>query len=86
MQPSRMFVQRLANFTARRGYQTKHYRQVTMNDLPVPQGDFFELEAARNRKYNAILAAGLSLTLGALFLAKTTGLIELHMDPPKSLD
>lgn len=76
----------LFSFAARRGYQTKHFRKVTMNDLPVPQGDFFELEAARNRKYNAILLGGIALAGGSLALACSTGLIELHMSPPKSVD
>lgn len=57
-----------------------------MNDLPVPQGDFFELEAARNRKYNAILIGGIALAGAALLLAKESGLIELHYSPPKSID
>lgn len=57
-----------------------------MDDLPVPQGDFFELEAARNRKYNAILLGGIALAVGSVALAKGTGLIELHMSPPKSID
>lgn len=57
-----------------------------MNDLPVPRGDFFELEATRNRKYNAILAGGICLAVGSLVLAKESGLIELHLNPPKSLD
>lgn len=30
----------------------------TMNDLPVPEGDFYERKAKRNRRYNSWLIAG----------------------------
>lgn len=36
----------------------EHHAIQTINDLPVPEGDWEELNNARNRKYNGVLAAG----------------------------
>lgn len=57
-----------------------------MDDLPVPRGDFWELEAQRNAKYNKILATGILISGAALAIAMSTDLIQLHMTPPKSID
>lgn len=35
-----------------------HHRQQTMNDLPVPHGDFFEAYSKKQSRYNMMLAAG----------------------------
>lgn len=87
MQAIRQSVPRLAIATGRRTYKAPAYwRQATMNDLPVPRGDFFELEAQRVKKYNGILAAGVGLAAIALGIFFQTDLIELHSSPPKSLD
>lgn len=42
----------------------------TMNDLPIPDGDFFAFHAQRNRKYNAILAAGVIMLSSAVYLVR----------------
>jgi hypothetical protein len=33
-----------------------------MNDMPVPEGDYFTLHAQRQRKYNTRLAAGVTMS------------------------
>ncbi|XP_063696828.1 uncharacterized protein LOC134827891 [Culicoides brevitarsis] len=86
MQAARMFIRNSVNFTARRGYKSKHHRTVTMNDMPQPHGDFFELEAARNRYYNSVLFSGLAVFGASLAFAANSGLMELHYSPPKTLD
>lgn len=75
-------------FVAKRGYKAppKYWREVTMNDLPVPRGDFWELEAQRNGLYNKILATGVLVSGAALAIACSTDLIQLHYSPPKSID
>lgn len=87
MQAIRQSVSRLALTTGRRTYkQPAYWRQPTMNDLPVPQGDFFELEAQRLRKYNLILGTGVLLCSIAFGIYFQTDLIQMHYSPPKSLD
>lgn len=87
MQAIRQSVSRMALATGRRTYKAPAYhRQVTMNDMPVPQGDFFELEAQRMRKYNAILGTGILLCTIAFGIYFQTDLIQMHYTPPKSLD
>lgn len=50
-----------------------HHEIQTVNDLPVPEGDWQEHYNARNRTYNGVLAAGIvafgvTLTLVSLFI------------------
>ena len=42
----------------------------TMNDLPVPQGDFFARHAANQRRYNTILATGILSFTSALYIVR----------------
>lgn len=42
----------------------------TMNDLPIPQGDFFARHAANQRKYNTILAAGIISFASGLYAVR----------------
>ena len=44
----------------------------TMNDLPVPQGDFFARHAANQRRYNTILAAGILSVVSGLYAVRIT--------------
>ncbi|XP_075160870.1 cytochrome c oxidase subunit 7B [Haematobia irritans] len=60
--------------------------KVTMNDLPVPQGDWKEHHSRQNSKYNAVLFAGVAALVGTIALAKSTGIIFLNYSPPQSLD
>jgi hypothetical protein len=48
-----------------RAYHAKH-PSPTVNDLPVPQGDFFEEHARKNRGYNRVLILGISVFAVAL--------------------
>lgn len=87
MQAVRQSVATLGSAVGRRTYKVPAYwRQATMNDMPVPRGDFFELEAQRVKKYNTILFVGLAMSATALGIATQTDLIELHLSPPKTLD
>ncbi|XP_058981895.1 uncharacterized protein LOC131803939 [Musca domestica] len=60
--------------------------KVTMNDLPVPQGDWKENHTRQNSKYNAVLAAGIAALVGTIALVKSTGIIDLNYSPPESTD
>ncbi|XP_061392565.1 uncharacterized protein LOC133328028 [Musca vetustissima] len=60
--------------------------KVTMDDLPVPQGDWKEHHTRQNSKYNAVLAAGIAALVGTIALVKTTGIIHLNYSPPESTD
>lgn len=44
------------------------HRLPTLNDMPVPEGDFFALHSARQRKYNLILATGVCSLGFSIFL------------------
>lgn len=55
--------------TTRRQYHAR-YRSPTMNDMPVPEGDYFALHAQRQRKYNAVLATGVSMNLFGLYMVR----------------
>lgn len=51
----------------------EHHAIQTVNDLPVPEGDWQEHYNSRNRTYNGVLAAGIvafgvTLTLVSLFI------------------
>jgi Deltamethrin resistance len=51
-----------------RNYGGANLRKTTINDMPVPQGCFKELHAARQRGHNAVLAAGVASLTFAIFL------------------
>ncbi|XP_055534174.1 uncharacterized protein LOC129723781 [Wyeomyia smithii] len=86
-------VRPLANLAVRNGalltrsyHGPSNFRVFTMNDMPVPEGDFFEEHRRRNRTYNAVLGAGI-LVFGITFtIAKESGLIYFNYSPPKSID
>ncbi|XP_058450268.1 uncharacterized protein LOC131429863 [Malaya genurostris] len=79
---------RNAAFLSRAYHKPKNpnFRQMTMNDNPIPEGDFFEEHARKNRIYNTWLVIGI-ITFGAtVYVAKETGLFYLNYQPPKSID
>jgi hypothetical protein len=39
-----------------------------MNDMPVPEGDYFALHAQRQRKYNTVLATGVCMNAFGLYM------------------
>ncbi|XP_023300573.2 uncharacterized protein LOC111682815 [Lucilia cuprina] len=63
-----------------------HGVKVTMDDMPVPQGDWKEHHSRQNAKYNAVLLTGVAALVGTLALIKSTGIVELNYSPPSSLD
>lgn len=63
-----------------------HHKPSTMNDLPVPEGDWYEHHNRQNSKYNAVLITGVLVLAGTLGFAKSSGIIVLNSSPPKSLD
>lgn len=57
--------------TTRRNYGGgKHIRPTTMNDMPVPQGDFKTYYAKKQRHHNTILALGVCSLGFGLFLVR----------------
>ena len=65
-----IFIFRLL-VVGRRNYKPiANFRPVTMNDLPKPEGNFFELQQKRNQKYNTILAAGIILFGTTLYIVR----------------
>jgi myosin-crossreactive antigen len=48
----------------------RHHPTQTMNDLPKPEGDFFILNAQRQKKNNLILGAGIASFATALYLVR----------------
>ncbi|KAH8246036.1 hypothetical protein KR026_011741 [Drosophila bipectinata] len=56
---------------SRAAYHGGHHQHSTMNDLPVPAGDWKEQHSQQNSKYNAVLLTGI------LVLAGTIGFVSL---------
>ncbi|XP_058117731.1 uncharacterized protein LOC131288422 [Anopheles ziemanni] len=77
---------RNAAFLARGYHGPSNFRVYTMNDMPVPEGDFFEEHRRKNRVYNAMLGAGIVIFGIAFTVAKESGLIYFNYNPPKSLN
>ncbi|XP_065092564.1 uncharacterized protein LOC135713386 [Ochlerotatus camptorhynchus] len=77
---------RNAAFFARGYHGPSNFRVFTMNDLPVPEGDFFEEHRRKNRTYNAVLATGIVVFGIVVTIAKESGLIYFNFNPPKSFD
>jgi hypothetical protein len=64
--------------TTRRNYGKHNIRQPTMNDMPVPEGDFMAMHKKRQARHHAILAAG-AVSLGfALTLVSNEKKSSLH--------
>ncbi|KAG5682140.1 hypothetical protein PVAND_011514 [Polypedilum vanderplanki] len=78
----------LRNALARRNYAShgRRHKIATMNDLPVPEGDFFALHAQRQRRNNTILAVGVVSFLSSLWAWKQSGLLNLNWGPPDTYE
>ncbi|XP_033241125.1 uncharacterized protein COX7B isoform X2 [Drosophila pseudoobscura] len=63
-----------------------HHQHSTMNDLPVPAGDWKEQYSQQNTKYNVILIAGVLVLAGTIGFVKSSGLVYFNYSPPKDLD
>lgn len=71
----------------KRGYHGHgHGKTPTMNDMPQPEGDFFQLHAQRQSRYNRALVIGCLTLGGTIFFAKESGLLYFNFNPPKSID
>lgn len=57
-----------------------------MNDMPQPQGDFFQLHGQRQNKYNRALLIGCLTFGGTLYFAKESKLLYFNYNPPKTID
>ncbi|KFB47859.1 hypothetical protein ZHAS_00016000 [Anopheles sinensis] len=77
---------RNAAFLSRGYHGPNNFRVYTMNDMPVPEGDFFDEHRRKNRVYNTVLAAGIVVFGITLTVAKESGLLFFNYNPPKSLD
>ncbi|CAD7003582.1 uncharacterized protein LOC101450794 [Ceratitis capitata] len=75
-----------AGVLSRAAYHGGHHQHSTLDDLPVPAGDWKENYARQNAKYNAWLAAGVLFLAGTIGFVKTSGVIELNNKVPQSLD
>lgn len=55
---------------------------VTLNEMPVPKGDFDELECARQRKNNCVLILGIVMAASALAIIPACDNFNFNYKPP----
>lgn len=68
-------VMQFSAITTTRNYgKAGQHRTPTLNDMPVPEGDFFALHSARQRKYNTVLATGVGSLSFAIFLVSASNI------------
>ncbi|XP_040166645.1 uncharacterized protein LOC120902167 [Anopheles arabiensis] len=75
-----------ATFLSRGYHDPKNFRVFTMNDMPVPDGDFFKEHRRKNRFYNTVLAVGVVSFVISMIAVKESGLLYCNYSPPKSLE
>lgn len=64
--------------TIRRNYGG-HTRPARLNDMPIPEGDFFAHHAKRQREHNTVLALGIcSLGFGLTLVSGSEAYCTLH--------
>lgn len=51
---------------SRAAYHGGHHKHSTMDDLPVPSGDWQEQYSRNNTKYNATLLTGILILAGTI--------------------
>lgn len=55
----------------------EHHQHTTMNDLPVPAGDWKEQHSQNNTKYNVTLLTGILVLAGTIgFVSRATPISE----------
>lgn len=72
--------------TSRRNYGGGNHRQVTLNDMPVPEGDFMALHKKRQSRHHTVLAIGIVSLSFALSLYKNTDIIFFNFSPPDTYE
>ncbi|XP_059608799.1 uncharacterized protein LOC132256408 [Phlebotomus argentipes] len=58
----------------------------TMDHLPTPQGDFYELHAKRQARFNKTLAVGIVTFAITCTVAKESGLLHFNWSPPDTYE
>lgn len=64
--------------------QGKCQEIVTLNEMPVPEGDFFKLYKHRQRRHNSILALGVFMFASAVTVFHKSEIIKLNFSPPEN--
>ncbi|EFA09628.1 uncharacterized protein LOC107398699 [Tribolium castaneum] len=59
------------------------FPQVTMNDLPSPEGDYYTQNNARQSKYNMHLMIGVGSLIGTIAFGVATDMYNLLSDVPE---
>ncbi|KAG4073940.1 hypothetical protein HA402_014145 [Bradysia odoriphaga] len=91
MQASRAIIRSLAprsaSFLSRSAaYHDGHHKITTMDDLPVPEGDWRERYQQTQSKNNAILAASFLFFVGVVGYIKQSGVINFNYSPPTTYE
>lgn len=79
---TRSAVCRVTNVRTATDYAPAEHKQVSMDDLPVPQGSWQEDYNAKQAKYNKHLALGIAFTVFSIVVAKGSGLLYFNWGPP----
>ncbi|XP_023935684.1 uncharacterized protein LOC112044164 [Bicyclus anynana] len=86
MLASRSVISRLMQTTVRRYHAGEGFKPPSMDELPVPHGSWQARYDANQRRYNAVLLAGIAFLAGSISIAKGSGLLYFNFAPPKSID
>ncbi|GAB0097854.1 uncharacterized protein DMENIID0001_135320 [Sergentomyia squamirostris] len=62
------------------------HRASNMDDLPTPEGDFYELHSKRQARYNRALVGGVLTFIVTLMVVKESGLVHLNYSPPSTYE
>lgn len=64
---------------------TKCQEIVSLNEMPVPEGDFFKLHHQRQRRHNSVLALGTVMFVTAITLYSRSK-INMNLSPPETYE
>lgn len=59
---------------------------VTLNDMPIPNGDFFKLYKQRQRRHNSFLVLGVIMFASAVMVFRQSKIVNLNFSPPETLE
>ncbi|XP_055601547.1 uncharacterized protein LOC129750607 [Uranotaenia lowii] len=76
------------NVTIRRAHVNlwDNFKKFSMNDRPVPEGDFMTHWNKRQRFYNMMLAGGFGSFVIAMGMVIQSGLVFLNFVPPETYE